>query len=457
MGDLFNKYIKYFNNDFVLAVASNQIKTTDSTFFDNAGEIKPYRDAVKIKIRPIALKGRILFQVTRTVGAKEMHENLEAEAAAELLDKVTGTLFKQIEITGKKGSITVLTGKKGTVTVKERAAKVAGSSVSGKKVNGETEGMKSAGSESGMKVNGETGGTKTAGSESGMKVNSETGGMKSAYSESGEMPGASHNRIKNYCLPEGEPVPFLVELGVMTAAGKVVAAKYDKFRQINRYLEFVADIVPQLPTDREISIIDFGCGKSYLTFALYYYLHEKLGFPVRITGLDLKEDVIAHCNELAEKFGYEGLSFLHGNIADYTGTDSVDMVVTLHACDTATDFALEKAVKWGAKVIFCVPCCQHELNRQIKCDTLAPIFKYGLLKERMAALITDGLRANMLEEAGYRTQILEFIDMEHTPKNILIRGVRQPLKIRKKTGYREVEEFLNVEPTLEKLLDRTAD
>lgn len=421
MGDLFNKYIKYFNNDFVLAVASNQIKTTDSTFFDNAGEIKPYRDAVKIKIRPIALKGRILFQVTRTVGAKEMHENLEAEAAAELLDKVTGTLFKQIEITGKKGSITVLTGKKGTVTVKERAAKVAGSS------------------------------------ESGMKVNGETGGMKPAGSESGEMPGASHNRIKNYCLPEGEPVPFLVELGVMTAAGKVVAAKYDKFRQINRYLEFVADIVPQLPTDREISIIDFGCGKSYLTFALYYYLHEKLGFPVRITGLDLKEDVIAHCNELAEKFGYEGLSFLHGNIADYTGTDSVDMVVTLHACDTATDFALEKAVKWGAKVIFCVPCCQHELNRQIKCDTLAPIFKYGLLKERMAALITDGLRANMLEEAGYRTQILEFIDMEHTPKNILIRGVRQPLKIRKKTGYREVEEFLNVEPTLEKLLDRTAD
>ena len=421
MGDLFNKYIKYFNNDFVLAVASNQIKTTDSTFFDNAGVSKPYRDAVKIKIRPIALKGRILFQVTRTVGAKEMHENLEAEAAAELLDKVTGTLFKQIEITGKKGSITVLTGKKGTVTVKERAAKVAGSS------------------------------------ESGMKVNGETGGMKPAGSESGEMPGASHNRIKNYCLPEGEPVPFLVELGVMTAAGKVVAAKYDKFRQINRYLEFVADIVPQLPTDREISIIDFGCGKSYLTFALYYYLHEKLGFPVRITGLDLKEDVIAHCNELAEKFGYEGLSFLHGNIADYTGTDSVDMVVTLHACDTATDFALEKAVKWGAKVIFCVPCCQHELNRQIKCDTLAPIFKYGLLKERMAALITDGLRANMLEEAGYRTQILEFIDMEHTPKNILIRGVRQPLKIRKKTGYREVEEFLNVEPTLEKLLDRTAD
>ena len=421
MGDLFNKYIKYFNNDFVLAVASNQIKTADSTLFDNAGEIKPYRDAVKIKIRPIALKGRILFQVTRTVGAKEMHENLEAEAAAELLDKVTGTLFKQIEITGKKGSITVLTGKKGTVTVKERAAKVAGSS------------------------------------ESGMKVNGETGGMKPAGSESGEMPGASHNRIKNYCLPEGEPVPFLVELGVMTAAGKVVAAKYDKFRQINRYLEFVADIVPQLPTDREISIIDFGCGKSYLTFALYYYLHEKLGFPVRITGLDLKEDVIAHCNELAEKFGYEGLSFLHGNIADYTGTDSVDMVVTLHACDTATDFALEKAVKWGAKVIFCVPCCQHELNRQIKCDTLAPIFKYGLLKERMAALITDGLRANMLEEAGYRTQILEFIDMEHTPKNILIRGVRQPLKIRKKTGYREVEEFLNVEPTLEKLLDRTAD
>ena len=253
----------------------------------------------------------------------------------------------------------------------------------------------------------------------------------------------------------------------MTPAGKVIASKYDKFKQINRYLEFIDDIVPALPKGRTVNIVDFGCGKSYLTFAMYYLLVSVKGLDVRITGLDLKKDVIENCNALAIKCGYDRLSFLHGDIARYESEDGKhpDMVVTLHACDTATDYALEKAVKWGASVIMCVPCCQHELNKQIECDILSPVMKYGLLKERFAALLTDGLRAEMLEASGYKTQILEFIDMEHTPKNILIRAVKRNtgknnLQDRENTGkkdsgktdFEKTAEFLHAEPTLQKLL-----
>lgn len=221
---------------------------------------------------------------------------------------------------------------------------------------------------------------------------------------------------------------------MQTKEGKIVHSRYDKFRQMNRFLEFIEDIVPELPKDRESVIIDFGCGKSYLTFAMYYYLHELKHYDVRIIGLDLKADVIAHCQQLAEDYGYEKLTFLTGDIADYDGVDHVDMVVTLHACDTATDYALDKAVRWGAKVILSVPCCQHEVNRQIENELLQPVLKYGLIKERMSALLTDAIRANLLEEAGYQVQVLEFIDMEHTPKNILIRAVKQntPLPFEKK-------------------------
>lgn len=235
----------------------------------------------------------------------------------------------------------------------------------------------------------------------------------------------SHNRKKRYILEEGRPVPFLVDLGVQTKEGKVITSRYDKFRQINRFLEFIEDIWPLLPKDRPVHIIDFGCGKSYLTFAMYYYLHELKGLTLEVTGLDLKKDVIVHCNELAKKYHYEGLSFLHGDIADYTGTDSADMVVTLHACDTATDYALYKAMKWHAGVILSVPCCQHEVNKQIACEPLEGALKYGLIKERLSALFTDALRADLLEENGYDTQVLEFIDMEHTPKKILLRAVRR--------------------------------
>ena len=233
-----------------------------------------------------------------------------------------------------------------------------------------------------------------------------------------------HNRTKNYILKEGIPVPFLIDLGVMNRQGDIVKSRYDKFRQINRFLEFIRDVEGELPKNREITIIDFGCGKSYLTFAVYYYLHELKGLDISITGLDLKKDVIEKCNRLSNSYGYDKLIFKPGDIAEYTGQNSVDMVITLHACDTATDYALYKAVSWNSKVILSVPCCQHELNKQIHNKTMQPVLNYGILKERMAALMTDAIRAEVLKFKGYKTDILEFIDMEHTPKNLLIRAVR---------------------------------
>lgn len=232
--------------------------------------------------------------------------------------------------------------------------------------------------------------------------------------------------------------------------------KYKKFRQINRFLEFIRDVLPELPRDRKLTIIDFGCGKSYLTFAVYYYLKIMNHYDVQMIGLDLKKDVIEHCNKLARQFGYEDLVFLQGDIGSYEGVERVDMVMTLHACDTATDYALDKAVRWGAGVILSVPCCQHEMNQQISSNLLQPVLKYGILKEKMSALITDGLRANLLEQKGYEVQILEFIDMEHTPKNLLIRGVkRERLTVEQKgdsQSYKELCKQIHFQGTLEQLL-----
>ncbi|MDF2800942.1 MAG: Methyltransferase domain [Anaerocolumna sp.] len=275
----------------------------------------------------------------------------------------------------------------------------------------------------------------------------------------------SHNREKEYILKEGVPVPFLVDLGVMTNEGKIIHSKYDKFKQINRFLEMIEDIIPSLNKDRELTILDFGCGKSYLTFAMYYYLKELKNYDISIIGLDLKKEVINKCNNLAGKYEYDKLKFLVGDISSYEGTGKVDMVVTLHACDTATDYALYKACLWDADVILSVPCCQHELNGQVNNKILEPMLKYGLIKERFAALATDALRAETLELMGYKTQILEFIDMEHTPKNILIRAVKKKslnkhkgdklLNINDNNLQKEYENligFLGVTPTLHNLL-----
>ena len=266
----------------------------------------------------------------------------------------------------------------------------------------------------------------------------------------------AHDRRKRYLLEEGTPVPFLVELGVMTSAGQVRKSRYDKFRQVNRFLELVDDVVPALPQERPLRVVDFGSGRSYLTFALHHLLTELRGRNVELVGLDLKEDVVAECSALARTLGSRGLRFERGEIGAFD-VDGVDLVVSLHACDTATDEALAQAVRGEASVILAVPCCQKEAYRQIESDLLEPLLRHGLAKERFGALVTDVLRAQLLELAGYRTQLVEFVDLEHTPKNVLIRAVRgHPAGADARRVYEELRDSLGLEPTLERLLGVTA-
>ncbi|NOU92072.1 methyltransferase [Paenibacillus sp. LMG 31456] len=351
----------------------------------------------KVTVKPLELKGTLHYQFSSYCGTKVLHDNVLPEEAASQINALLADTFRQGLLQAEDADYQVLISKKGKAGILKKPP------------------------------------TKKQAAE------------------------LTHNRKKNYLLEEGTPVPFLVELGIMNAEGKVKAQKYDKFRQINRFIELIADVVPHLAKDRTLNIVDFGCGKSYLTFALYYYLKELQGLDIRVIGLDLKEDVIRHCSGLADKFGYDQLQFLVGDIAQYNDLERVDMVVTLHACDTATDAALEKAVRWQADVILSVPCCQHELFKQVRNDVLAPLLQHGILKERFSALATDAIRAKLLDIVGYRTQLLEFIDMEHTPKNLLIRAVKgkQPTAaeldemVNSYVGFRS---FLKAEPYLERAL-----
>lgn len=354
--------------------------------------------AVKVRIRPVILKNEIEYQVSEFVGRKVLHSNHSAaDVKKKIIDYMTED-FKQAQINMTDAAATILSSKSKTLTCKYKKA-----------------------------------------------------GQLKAQRD------LSHNRTKKYIIQEGKPVAFMIDLGVMGQDGKIIRTRYDKFRQINRFLEFIRDILPKLPKDREITILDFGCGKSYLTFAMYYYLKELKGYDIRIIGLDLKKDVIKNCSRLAVKYGYDKLNFYEGSIEEFEGVTQVDMVVTLHACDTATDYALYKALRWGASVILSVPCCQHELNKQISASEFEPITDYGILKERFCALATDGIRAKILEEQGYDTQILEFIDMEHTPKNLLIRALhrKKPSAKKREKASKEVNAFceqFGFAPTLWKLL-----
>ncbi len=377
------------------AVAQGLSRIVISNKSDKAYEYK------KVDMKIIRLKGRDMCQVSRYTDKQVFQENINIEEIASCLCQIFPDKLKQVNIFTSTKEIALKASKSGKLLKNS------------KMVAAKSQGEK----------------------ESGLAT--------------------QHNRKKNYILQEGTVIPPLVDMGVFTREGKVVASMYDKFKQINRFIELVDDVLKN-HNKEAINIVDFGCGKSYLTFILYYYLVELKGKKANIVGLDLKEDVIKKCNATAKKYGYHSLEFKLGDINGYKSDMPVDMVVTLHACDTATDYALYNAVNWNATYILSVPCCQHEVNKTIDSEELAPMMKYGIIKERTAALATDALRGVMLESCGYKTQLLEFVDLAHSPKNILIRAVKG--NVSKEKRERSMQEartmchFLGVEPTIVKLL-----
>lgn len=363
----------------------------------------------KTVIQKMLLKGKEVYQVERFTDKQAFHENVKPEELQSIVFECFPSIYKQLNIFSAEGQWDYKVTKKGKMLTKVSLVKSSALEKDRKRIVIE--------------------GT----------------------------PLQSHNRKKNYLLKEGTVIAPLVDLGVFTKEGKVVRTMYDKYKQINRFLELVEDVVKDYP-NKNMHIIDFGCGKSYLTFILYYYLVELKGYQVHMTGLDLKEDVIRKCNETAKKYGYENLHFEVGDVNGYKTDNPIDMVVTLHACDTATDYALYNAIQWGAGIILSVPCCQHEVNGQVMSEELSLLTKYGIVKERMSALMTDAIRANMLEYCGYKAQLLEFIDIAHSPKNILIRAVRgnvsEAKRERAKDEVEKLCEEFHVEQTLVKLVKR---
>lgn len=376
----------------------------------------------KITIRAIALKGYCYYQIETIKNNQAFQKNIEGCALAETLSDCF-CRFRSVECRGKKEQLFFLQNNKGVIALTKR-----------------------------------------------VPIAQSLAGSAEAAA------GKEHNKIKNYLIPEGKPLAFLVEQGVMNAAGIVYKQKYHKFRQINKFLEFIAGVEPFIrdtitKTGKPFSITDFGCGKAYLSFALYYYLHERQGLPVHIHGLDLKTDVITHCSALAARCSYTDLSFAEGNIADYPLPAGTGMMVCLHACNTATDLALAQAVRQEVPVIFAVPCCQHELYAQLKNrkeifrsenHLLQPFMEHGIITERFASLLTDTIRALLLQACGYTVHIMEFIETEHTPKNILIHAVKRPqsaeqeerLRNEALQKYHSIKESFCIEPMLETLLSK---
>lgn len=361
-----------------------------------SGKRRKSAECRKVTIRPVKLKDGLSYQAEYTFEKKVTHENVDAGGAAALAIRLLTEEFKHADVFTADEDLHILSSKPERPHISTKPA---------------------------------------------------SRGMPSLE--------LSHNRKKNYIISDCEPVDFLVRLGVMDENGKVFQRSYSKFRQINRYLEIVEDVYDYLPKDRTVKIIDFGCGKAYLTFALHYYLRGIKGRDVEITGLDLKKDVIDFCGKVSNDLGYDGLRFMTGDIADFK-SDGADMVVTLHACDTATDYALINAVSWNSRVILSVPCCQHELFKQIKNDIHQPMLKYGILKDRLTEYLTDGLRGLKLESKGYDVSMIEFTSLEHTARNIMIKAVKtgspDSAKSRKALAeYQRLCEFYHVKPTIDKL------
>ena len=376
---------------------------------------KKSQEVKRTVVRPVVIKGALYFQFEYHQANKVTHENCIPFDAEERILQLIHDSFKQADIFMTDQEIHILAAKPDNPRIKRKA-------LTGEAGSGGSDGKKSAG--------------------------------LSKLNDSASASLLSHDRSKNYIIKEGTPCDFLIRLGVMDEKGNVHKRHYAKFRQINRFLEIVDDIAGD-KADKDLKIIDFGCGKAYLTFALYYYFKNIKGVEPDITGLDLKEDVIAFCNKVAHDLGYDSLKFLHGDIADYED-DGCDMVVTLHACDTATDFALINAVSWNAPMILSVPCCQHELFKQIKSEDMAPFLKHGLLKDRFTELLTDSLRGLALEAMGYDVSMIEFTTLDHTMKNIMIRGLKKrgatdPKSKRALKEYSALRDFYNVEPTIGKL------
>ncbi len=324
--------------------------------------------ASRIDIRPVSVQNRTMFQWTRQIGNQAFHENHDSQTTLQKLRDSVGTNFRHVHLQSAGGGWSARFSRRGKCRL---TAEPGSSSAKASPVSTE------------------------------------------------------HNRRRQYLIPEGSPVPFLVETGIMTADGRVRSRHFHKFRQINRYVEFIADVVNRLPQNDIVHVVDFGCGKSYLTFATHHYLTKVAGRRVSITGLDRRSDVVRTCRDITSRLELRGLQFEQRDIADFTPGHHVHLAVSLHACDTATDDALAQALQWNTDVILAVPCCQHELNAAMEAGQVPLLSQYGILQERFCAMATDAIRAALLDQLGYQTQILEFIDLEHTPKNLLIRAVKR--------------------------------
>jgi SAM-dependent methyltransferase len=320
-------------------------------------------------VRPVELRGQRHYQLASRRGSQEVHENLAPDAALTRIESEFGTHYEHAHLMTAAADFHARIARGGAVQVKR---------------------------------------------------------SKPSRQASAGPTGESHDRARQHVIAEGRPCAFLAEIGVMTPDGTVRASRRKKFRQVNRYLELAGDIIGDLPAEGPLRVVDFGCGKSYLTFALHHLLTAIHGREVEIVGLDRKADVIADCRRIADRLGCRGLSFEAGDIATHDPGGPVHLAVSLHACDTATDDAIAQAVRWQSDVILAVPCCQHELAAKLGGDFLPAVQRHGILKDRLAAIVTDALRSAALEACGYRAQVVEFIDMEHTAKNVLIRAVRRP-------------------------------